>query len=83
MKVELTTTTIKNGVKSVVKEILKKDDLRLEMLKNIKNLFSVYNILDCDFDYKCSQTKLGFKVTETTTQNRITKEIEIKHFLYH
>ena len=83
MKVQLITTVIKNGAKKITKENLKSDDIRLEMLKNIKDKFTVYNILDCNFNYKCSQTKFGFKVTETVIQNRITKEIEIKQFLYH
>ena len=83
MKVTLTTTILKNGLKTVLKENLKNDDLRLEMLKNIKEKNSIYNIMDLDFDYKCSQTNFGYKVTETIIQNRMTKETEVKQFLYY
>lgn len=80
MKTSLITTIIFNGKKTITKENLKNDDIRLEMLKDIKNKYSVYSILDCDFDYRCSHTKYGYKVTKTIIQNRLTKEITIQDF---
>ena len=82
MKVELTTTTIKNGVKSVAKEILKKDDLRLEMLKNIHESAKSWEILDFYFDYECSHTKKGYRVTKTIKQHIKTKETIIENFIF-
>ena len=82
MKVQIITTTILNGQKSQLKENVKNDDLRLEMLKNISNCYSSWSILDFDFNYKCGHTKHGYKVVETVRQHRETKETVIVNFIY-
>lgn len=82
MKISITTTTILNKNKTVITENVDKTDFRLEMLKNVKSLFNTWRILDYDFDYKCGQTKFGYKVVKTIKQHIETKEIIIQEFQY-
>ena len=82
MKITLIETVHLNGSKIQTKEILNNNDLRLEMIKDIKDKFSLWNLLDCNFDYKCENTKFGFKVVQTIVQNRETMETTIKDFHY-
>lgn len=82
MKITILTTIIENGTKTQKTENVKNDDLRIEMLANVKSLFSTYAILDCIFDYECSQTKLGYKITKTIVQHKITKHTTIQEISY-
>lgn len=82
MNVTLITTTYLNGEKTQVKELLKNDDLRLEMIKNIKDAYISWGILDYNFDYKCEQTKYGYKVVKTLRQHKDTRELVIMDFQY-
>jgi hypothetical protein len=84
MKIDITTTTIVNGKKSVTteKNIDKRNDIRIEMLKDIDGCFTSWQILDYDFDYECRQTKYGYKVVKTIRQHKETKETVITEFNY-
>jgi len=84
MKIDIITTTILNGQKSVTteKNIDKNNDIRVEMLKDINGCFKSWKILDYNFDYECSQTKYGYKVVKTIRQHKETKETVITEFNY-
>jgi len=84
MKIDITTTTILNGQKSETteKNIDKSNDIRIEMLKDINGCFKSWQILDYNFDYKCNQTKYGYKVVKTIRQHKETKETVITEFNY-
>ena len=84
MKIDITTTTIVNGQKSVIieKNIDSANDIRVEMLKDIKGCFKSWQILDYIFDYECGQTKHGYKVVKTMRQHKETKETVITEFDY-
>jgi len=84
MKIDIITTTILNGKKSIIteKNIDKSNDIRIEMLKNIKGCFKIWLILDYDFDYECNQTKYGYKVVKIIRQHKETKETVITEFNY-
>lgn len=78
MKIQIATTIIDGGVKTQKIENVQKNDLRLEMLTNYKSLSTTYDILDCVFDYECSQTKYGYRITKTIVQHKITKHTTIQ-----
>lgn len=84
MKIDIITTTILNGQKSITteKNIDKRNDIRVEMLKDIKGCFNAWRILDYYFDYECGQTKYGYKVVKTIRQHKETKETVITEFNY-
>lgn len=84
MKIDITTTIIVNGQKTITteKNVDKSNDIRLEMLKNIKGCFKSWAILDYNFDYKCDHTKQGYKVVKTIRQHKETKETVITEFNY-
>ena len=83
MKIDIITTTIKNGVTEITTEKnVDKNDLRLEMLKNVKTIHNTWRILDFYFDYSCSQTKFGFKVTETFRLHKNRTEQVTTKFIY-
>jgi len=82
MKITILTTVYDGANKTQTSENVKKDDLRIEILTNPLNLFNTYRILDCVFDYECSQTKHGYRVTKTTVQHKITKHTTIQQITY-
>jgi hypothetical protein len=83
MKVTLTKTTILNGIKKVETENLKSDDIRLELLRDRNGSQTSWNILGYYYFDKCSQTKYGYRVTETQLQHKKTNEIIINKFLFY
>ena len=84
MKIDIITTTIINGQKTVTteKNIDKSNDISIEMLKDINGCFKSWQILDYNFDYECKQTKYGYKVVKTIRQHKETKETVITEFNY-
>jgi hypothetical protein len=82
MIISITTTTVLNKNKTIVTENVDKTDLRLEMLRDVKSLFNTWRILGYDFNYECSETKFGYKVTKTVKQHKETKELIIQEFKY-
>jgi hypothetical protein len=82
MKIQISTTIIDGSNKTQKTETVQKNDLRIEMLANYKSLSTTYNILDCVFDYECSQTKFGYKITKTIVQHKRTKHTTIQIINY-
>lgn len=82
MKITIITTVYDKGIKTQKTEKVKKDDLRIEMLSRYKSLSNTYNILDCLFDYECSQTKFGYRITKTIVQHKTTKHTTIQNISY-
>ena len=84
MKIDIITTTILNGQKSVKIEnnVDKNNDIRVEMLKDINSCFKSWQILDYNFAYECGQTKCGYKIVKTIRQHKETKETVITEFNY-
>lgn len=82
MTIDIVTTTILNGQKSITTEKTLINDIRLEMLKDIDGCYKSWQILDYVFDYKCSQTKYGYKIVKTIRQHKKTKETVITEFNY-
>jgi hypothetical protein len=82
MKITITTTVFDKGIKTQKTENVQKNDLRIEILSSYKTLSSTYNILDCLFDYECSNTKHGFRITKTIVQHKVTKHTTIQNIFY-
>ena len=82
MKITILTTVFDGSTKIQTSENVQKNDLRIEMLANYKNLSTTYNILDCVFDYECSQTKFGYRITKTIVQHKITKHTTVQQISY-
>jgi hypothetical protein len=82
MQITIITTVYDQGTKTQKTEKVKKDDLRIEILSSYKNLENTYNILDCLFDYECSNTKHGFRITKTIVQHKTTKHTTIQNISY-
>lgn len=82
MKITITTTVFDKGKKSQTSENVQKNDLRIEMLANVHSLFNTYKILDCVFDYECSATKFGYRITKTIVQHKITKHTTVQKISY-
>lgn len=82
MKIIINTKVISNGEITEKSEKVNKDDLRIEMLSRYKSLSTTYNILDCIFDYECSQTKYGYRITKTIVQHKHTKHTTIQQISY-
>jgi hypothetical protein len=82
MKITITTTVFNQGKKSQISENVQNSDLRIEMLKNVRGLFNTYRILDCVFDYECSTTKFGYRITKTIVQHKITKHTTVQKISY-
>jgi hypothetical protein len=82
MKTTIITTILNGSSKTKTTENVQKDDLRLEMLTNYKSLAQTYSVLDCVFDYECSQTKFGYRITKTIVQHKTTKHTTIQQITY-
>ena len=82
MKITLIKTVILNGTKTETTEQIKNNDIRLEMLKNIHESAKSWEILDFYFDYECSYTKQGYRVTKTIKQHKKTKKTIIEKFIF-
>lgn len=82
MKITILTTVFDDTNKIQTSENVQRNDLRLEMLANVHSLFNTYRILDCVFDYECSQTKFGYRITKTIVQHKITKHTTIQNITY-
>lgn len=82
MKITILTTVFDGNTKIQTSENVQKNDLRIEMLANYKSLSTTYNIFDCVFDYECSQTKFGYRITKTIVQHKITKHTTVQQISY-
>ena len=82
MKITIETITIEGNKRTKTTENVQKDDLRIEILSSFRSLDATYNLLDCVFDYECSQTKYGYKITKTIVQHKETKNTTIQKISY-
>lgn len=82
MKIEITTVSIVNGIKDIKKEILDKDDIRLDILKKAHTMHETWKFLGFQYDYACSETKYGFRVTKTARYSEELKETVFTYYNY-
>ena len=82
MKITILTTVFDGANKTQKTENVQKNDLRIEMLANVKSLFTTWNILDSYFDYECGQTKYGYRVIKTVVQHKTTRHTTIQQIIY-
>jgi hypothetical protein len=82
MKITITTTIFDGINKALKTENVQRNDLRIEMLTNPLSLFNTYRILDCVFDYECSKTKFGYRITKTIVQHKTTRHTTIQQITY-
>ena len=65
-----------------VKESLKREELELYMLHDIEGAKRSFLQMGCLWDYKCGQTKYGYRITETTIHNKSEGIVTRNKFQY-